>query len=86
MTNVGVRPTVSEDNIPVSETNIIGISENLYGKKIAVFLIEFVRDEMSFASKEELFERISSDRAFAEKIAEEWINKHGFEIKRLLGL
>lgn len=86
VTNVGVRPTVSKDNIPVSETNITGISENLYGKDVLVFLLEFVRDEMSFASKEELFERISSDRTAAEKIAEEWINKHGFEIKRLLGL
>lgn len=86
VTNVGVRPTVSEDNIPVSETNIIGISENLYGKDVLVFLLGFVRDEMHFDSKKKLFERISCDRAAAEKTASDWINRYGSETKRILGL
>lgn len=86
VTNIGVNPTVSADNTPVSETNIIGISENLYGKKVPVFLIEFMRDEIFFPSKEELFAKISSDRAAAEKTATDWINKHSLETIELLGL
>ena len=86
VTNIGVKPTVSDDNIPAAETNIIGIDGDLYGKKIPVFLIEFVREEKVFENKEELFARIAVDRNNAERIALEWIGAKGEETVKLLGI
>ncbi len=85
VTNVGVKPTVCDDNIPAAETNIIGISGDLYGKKIPVFLLEFVRPEQVFKSKEELFARIAFDRANAERVALKWIRTKGEETVKLMG-
>ncbi len=85
VTNVGVKPTVSDENIPAAETNIIGISGDLYGKKIPVFLLDFVRPEQVFKSKEELFERIAFDRNNAERVALKWIRTSGEETVKLMG-
>ena len=86
VTNVGVKPTVSDEKIPAAETNIIGIDSELYGKKIPVFLIDFVREEMVFNSKEELFERISLDRANAEAVSKRWIESKSEKAKKVLGI
>ena len=86
VTNVGVKPTVSDENIPAAETNIIGLSTDLYGKKIPVFLIDFVREEMVFENKEELFARIALDRSNAERLALRWIRNSGEETVKLLGI
>ena len=86
VTNVGVKPTVSDENIPAAETNIIGISGNLYGKSITVFLIDFVRGEQVFGSREELFARIAIDRSNAERLAQRWIRNSGEETIKLLGI
>lgn len=85
VTNVGVKPTVSEENIPAAETNIIGVDKELYGKKVPVFLIDYVREEKVFDSKEELFERIALDRDNAERVSLCWIENRGEDIKKLLG-
>ncbi len=85
VTNVGVKPTVCDDNIPAAETNIIGISGDLYGKNIPVFLLEFVRPEQVFANKEELFARIAVDRSNAERAALKWIRQSGEETVKLMG-
>ncbi len=86
VTNIGVKPTVSDANIPAAETNIIGINRDLYGMKIPVFLIDFMRGEMVFESKEELFARIASDRSNAERFALRWIRTRGEETIKLLGI
>lgn len=86
VTNVGVKPTVSKENIPAAETNIIGISADLYGKRIPVFLLDFVRPEQVFKSKEELFERIAFDRSNAERFALKWIRTNGSKTVDLMGL
>lgn len=86
VTNVGVKPTVSEENVPVMETNIIGLFGDLYGKTVTVFLLEFVREEMVFEDRETLFERIALDRKNAEKGAKLWIEGSGAETLRLLGI
>lgn len=86
VTNVGVKPTVSSANIPAAETNIIGINCDLYGKKIPVFLIDFMRDEKVFESREELFAKIAADRANAERFALKWIRTRGEETIKLLGI
>ena len=86
VSNVGVKPTVSDENIPAAETNIIGWDSELYGRKIPVFLIDFVREEMVFKNREELFERIALDRKNAEAFALEWIETKGKKTAKLLGI
>ena len=86
VTNVGVKPTVSSDGVPAAETNLIGFSGDLYGKKAFVFLLDLVRPEMKFENREELFARIAFDRDNAKSIAESWIESCGAETAALLGI
>ncbi len=54
ITNIGVKPTVDSDGAPLSETHIIGIDRNLYGKKIKTKLKKFIREEQKFSDLTEL--------------------------------
>lgn len=85
VTNVGVKPTVSDEGIPVAETNLIGFFGDLYGRDVIVFLLNFMRPEMKFASEKELFDRIATDRDNARTLSEGWIAAFGRETKELFG-
>lgn len=65
--NIGVKPTfgVSE---PLLEVNIFELEKNLYGKRICVEFIDFIRDEKKFGSLEELKNQITLDCDMAKKI------------------
>ena len=69
ISNIGTRPTVSGDSVNL-ETHIIdfknNVETNLYGKRINVELIEFLRPEIKFNSLSELQKQIKVDtkRAF----------------------
>jgi len=61
VTNVGTRPTVSEEEEVFSETHIPDFSGNLYGKPVKVELLRFLREEKKFSSRDELLRQISQD-------------------------
>lgn len=61
VTNVGVRPTVEDSRAVNSETYLYGFSGDLYGKKVQVRLLKFLRDEQRFASVDQLKEQIQRD-------------------------
>ena len=61
ITNLGVRPTVSDDGKVNAETYIYGLNEDLYGKIIKVTLLAFSRGERKFASVEEMYETVQED-------------------------
>lgn len=61
MTNIGVKPTISNNNVPISETHIIGFNGNLYDKTVKVALKEYIRPEKKFSSIEELKKAIQYD-------------------------
>ncbi len=65
ITNIGVKPTVSTEEIPLAETHIIGYNGNLYGETIAVELDDFIRPERKFFSLEELKAQILKDVKFS---------------------
>ncbi len=48
ITNIGVKPTVTDENKVTAETYIYDMNEDIYGKKISVRLQHFVRKEMKF--------------------------------------
>lgn len=64
VTNIGVRPTIGNSE-KRSETNIIGFDGDIYGQCPEVFLVEKIRNEMKFASLDELKQQISKDREYA---------------------
>ena len=71
ISNIGTRPTVSGDTVNL-ETHIIDFKENnfdknLYGKRINVELIEFLRPEKKFNSLSELQKQIEVDTERAYK-------------------
>jgi riboflavin kinase/FMN adenylyltransferase len=61
ITNFGIKPTINGNSTPLFETHILNFSENLYGKKIFVEFVDFIRDEKKFASIEELKKQIAFD-------------------------
>ena len=61
VTNVGVRPTVSEDNRVSVESHLLDYSGNLYGRQARLEFYSFMRDEIKFDSFEALSEQIHRD-------------------------
>ena len=72
VTNIGVKPTVGSD-CALSETWIPEFSGDLYGKKVPVELLDFIRPERKFDSLDQLKNEILENSVLARKIAErEW--------------
>ena len=69
VTNIGSRPTVSGTGVTV-ESHILDFSGDLYGKRIDVELLKFLRPEQKFASLQELQAQIDLDRKAAEQFAD----------------
>ncbi len=64
VTNVGNAPTFGCDTV-LLETYIQGFSGNLYGKKLTVHFIEYLREIHAFSSAEELQKQINQDKITA---------------------
>lgn len=62
MMNIGRRPTVSADNVVTVEAHIIGFSGELYGQRLTLRLVDFIRPEQRFGSLDELRERLLVDQ------------------------
>lgn len=60
ITNIGVRPTFLSEYV-ISETYIKNFSGDLYGKKVRLIPLEFLREEVKFNSVEGLMEQIKKD-------------------------
>ena len=63
--NVGVRPTVSGERKLTVEVHIPGWSGDLYGKRLSLNFVRKLRDEVKFASLDELKAQIARDVAGA---------------------
>lgn len=61
ITNIGIKPTVKDDDTIVAETYIIGLERDIYGENIRVGLKRFLRPEMKFDSIEALKEQMKKD-------------------------
>ncbi len=59
--NIGIKPTVTEDNKLICEAHILNFNEDLYGKRITLKLTNFIREEQKFNSIEELKAQIKKD-------------------------
>lgn len=64
ITNVGVKPTVGSSHV-LAETYINDFSGDLYGKRVTVGLVKFIRGEIKFADVKELKAQIDKDSELA---------------------
>lgn len=67
VTNFGCHPTIGGDKV-LSETCILGFDGDLYYQKIRVELLDFIRAEKKFNSKDELKAQIDADSKSAIEI------------------
>jgi len=63
ITNIGCKPTVSEDKVMSVETYLYDFHEEIYGKTITVNLLKFKRPEIKFDTIEQLKEQMQRDIA-----------------------
>jgi riboflavin kinase/FMN adenylyltransferase len=59
--NIGVTPTVSDNNKIKIETHIFDFDKNIYGENLVIQINQFIRDEIKFSSPEELVKQINID-------------------------
>jgi riboflavin kinase/FMN adenylyltransferase len=63
MANIGIRPTIeSQLHEQTLEVNIFDFSDNIYGKGITVFFKERIRNEIKFASVNDLIRQLNEDK------------------------
>lgn len=68
VTNVGCKPTVSDSGKISVETHVVGYEGDLYGRRLAVRFLQFIRPEMRFASVEELQAQMKRDIGFVTEL------------------
>ncbi len=61
LTNIGMKPTVDYDGMPLAETHLIGFAGDVYGNVLSVSLERFLRTEQKFASVAELTAQMQRD-------------------------
>lgn len=66
VTNIGVKPTIDleagEHRAPLMETHIIGYDGELYGERVSVSLLGYLRAERKFDGLKELSEQLEKDK------------------------
>ena len=62
MCNIGLRPTVSKSNKLSVEVHFFGLNYNLYGKKINISFLSFIRDEALFDNLHSLKKQLELDK------------------------
>lgn len=65
VTNIGKNPTIENSGIRI-ESNIIDFNQDIYGQKIELILLDYIRSEKKFDSIDSLFEQIKKDRKIVE--------------------
>ncbi|MBN1271254.1 MAG: bifunctional riboflavin kinase/FAD synthetase [Candidatus Aminicenantes bacterium] len=66
LTNIGSCPTFSKKGLHI-ETHLLHFDGNLYGKKMRLFFLKKIRDEIKFSSPENLALQINRDLKTAQK-------------------
>lgn len=61
VTNIGMKPTVANTEVPVAESYIVGFDGDLYGETVKISLVDFIRPEVKFDSLEQLKNQIAQD-------------------------
>jgi len=68
VTNIGVKPTVTDEKVIGVETHLFNFDKDVYGKQVVTKLISFIRPEMRFANVEDMLTRIKEDCNIAKSL------------------
>lgn len=71
MMNIGIKPTLGGNLLSI-EVHLLHFSEDIYGQKIQVNVIERLREEQKFESFEALKLQLEVDKTFALQYFENW--------------
>ena len=63
MLYIGTKPTIEGSKEEVIEVNIFDFDQDIYGKKISVFLHDYVREDVKFEGIEALTTKLGEDEA-----------------------
>lgn len=63
--NLGVRPTVVSQGEPILEAHLLDFEGDLYGERLMVHLLHFLRPEQKFSGLDQLKSQIERDRDLA---------------------
>lgn len=63
MLNIGTRPTLANSDERSIEVHIFDFHDNIYDKELRLSLVKRTRDEVKFASKEQLILQLQQDAA-----------------------
>ena len=61
VTNIGMKPTVANTDVPLAETHIIGFEGDIYGREVKISLLEYLRGEIKFSCIDDLKKQIALD-------------------------
>jgi riboflavin kinase/FMN adenylyltransferase len=75
MMNIGFRPTVKGKNQTI-EIHFFDFNKDLYGKKVQVDVLEFLREEQKFDSVEDLKNQLQKDKERSLKIIKNNLFEH----------
>jgi riboflavin kinase / FMN adenylyltransferase len=62
MLNIGVRPTVSDDNKISLEVNLFDFEKDIYAQHVQLQIVARLRDEIKFKNVEELVKQLALDK------------------------
>ena len=65
MMNVGIRPTVNLGEERRVEVHLFDFNDDLYGQRLRIELLDFIRGETKFESLEALKDQLKQDRVSA---------------------
>ncbi|MFT4967580.1 MAG: riboflavin kinase/FMN adenylyltransferase [Candidatus Deianiraeaceae bacterium] len=68
ISNYGIKPTITEEKIPILETHIFDFTKEIYGKEIHVALLSKIRDEVKFSDIKKLQFQIMEDIKVAKNL------------------
>lgn len=60
ITNIGSNPTFDDVGFSI-ETHILNFNEDIYGRRVQISLIDFIREEKKFSNKNELVRQVMKD-------------------------
>jgi len=67
VSNIGTKPTISEEEEIIVKTHLFGYSGNAYGKTVRLELLQFHREEIKFPNVKDLRECVTYDILYAKK-------------------
>lgn len=59
--NFGIKPTITDENKAIFEIHILNFNKDIYGKRVRVRFLDFIREEKKFNNIEELKKQIKQD-------------------------